>query len=136
MEWDDRRTIPPAKYAGDTRKLDEAGWKKFVTNLNYFFKTKHQYIRGIEDKQIGFYFVKERPVTDDKIRNKLMFFVWDSVFQRDKKPLLELINAYLKILNKPEIKSDDLVTFGDFCVLHNEFVNAILNFDFSKNKGT
>lgn len=131
MDWQENSTIPRAQYGetkGFGRKsvLNEDEWKLFVTNLNLFFKKKHQYIRGIEDKQIGFYFIKERPVTEDKIINKIMFFVWDSVFQRDKKPLLDLINSLLKEQSLPEKKQDELVTFGDFCRLHNEFVNAIL----------
>jgi len=48
-----------------------------------------------------------------------MFFLWDSVFTRDKKPLLELLGKQRK----------DLVTFGDFTKLHNTFVEKIMNFN-------
>ncbi|CCQ69140.1 hypothetical protein CWATWH0402_3768 [Crocosphaera watsonii WH 0402] len=33
-----------------------------------------------------------------------MFFMWDSVFNRDKKPLVNLL----------QVNKDKLVTFGDF----------------------
>jgi 5-methylcytosine-specific restriction endonuclease McrBC GTP-binding regulatory subunit McrB len=32
-------------------------WKSFVGKLNMFIKSNHKYIRGIEDKQIGHYFI-------------------------------------------------------------------------------
>ena len=44
-----------------------------------------------------------------------MFFLWDSVFNRDKEPLVKLL----------EVKRDQLVTFGDFTKLHNEFIAKI-----------
>ena len=46
-----------------------------------------------------------------------MFFIWDSVFSRDKKPLKELL-----VLN-----DDDLVTFGDFSSYVENFIKAINN---------
>ena len=125
VDWDDESKIPEAKYASE---LNETGWKHLVRNLNYFLKSKHEYIRGIEDKQIGFYFIKEwmdgGSVSEESVRNKLMFFVWDSVFQRDKKPLLELINRERD--DDSQLRKSDLVTFGDFCQHHNGFVNALL----------
>ena len=42
-----------------------------------------------------------------------MFFIWDSVFSRDKKPLMELLN------------NNKLVTFGDFSSKVDGFINAI-----------
>ena len=50
-----------------------------------------------------------------------MFFIWDSIFNRDKKPLADLL----------KIDRDKLVTFGDFTQFHNEFVNS-LNIEISK----
>jgi 5-methylcytosine-specific restriction protein B len=127
IDWDEDAEIPNHSY---DKPIDETGWKLLVKSLNTFLKSKHEYIRGIEDKQIGHYFIKEwtndREVSDEFIRNKLMFFVWDSVFQRDKKPLLELINTQRS--EDDQLKKNNLVTFGDFCRHHNEFVNALLNF--------
>ncbi len=114
INWDDSKP-EPATY-GTGGELNAEEWKKLIKNLNEFIKNHHASIRGIEDKQIGYYFIKS-PVTADKIQNKLMFFLWDSVFNRDKKPLVELLG----------VGRDRLVTFGDFTKLHNEFITAIMN---------
>ena len=47
-----------------------------------------------------------------------MFFLWDSVFHRDKKPLVKLL----------KIDKEKLVTFGAFTKLHNEFVDKIMSY--------
>lgn len=115
---DDKNVPPPANYGtAQQDALTEAEWKTFAFKLNDFIRSHHDSIRGIEDKQIGFYFIKERPVTASQIQNKLMFFLWDSVFNRDKRPLAELL----------DVSRDKLVTFGDFTRKHNEFVRTILN---------
>ena len=44
-----------------------------------------------------------------------MFFIWDSVFSRDKKPLLDLLEA----------DKNELVTFGDFALRVKDFIKAI-----------
>jgi 5-methylcytosine-specific restriction endonuclease McrBC GTP-binding regulatory subunit McrB len=96
-------------------------WKKFVGKLNSFIRSNHKYIRGIEDKQIGHWFIKETEITKAIIQNKLMFFIWDSVFSRDKKPLV-------KLLYGDEAKDQDkLVTFGDFAKEVNLFIDKISN---------
>jgi hypothetical protein len=46
-----------------------------------------------------------------------MFFIWDSVFNRDKKPLRELLG-----------NDKELVTFGDFIKYHKEFVEELLDY--------
>lgn len=125
-DWDEDAQIPNAQY---NHPLSEGPWKKLVKSLNSFLKSKHEVIRGIEDKQVGYYFIKSWNkgglVNEDEIQSKLMFFVWDSVFQRDKRPLLELINEVRSEHQK--LTRADLVTFGDFCHYHNEFVNALLS---------
>ena len=115
VNWDDTKPPAPKYCTGGT--LDEDKWKKLIKNLNGFIKSHHTSIRGIEDKQIGYYFIKQ-PVTAEQIQNKLMFFLWDSVFNRDKKPLVDLL----------EVTRDELVTFGDFTKLHNKFITNIMNF--------
>ena len=47
-----------------------------------------------------------------------MFFLWDSVFNRDKRPLVDLL----------EIDRSELITFGDFTKLHNRFIEKIMAF--------
>jgi 5-methylcytosine-specific restriction endonuclease McrBC GTP-binding regulatory subunit McrB len=116
VNWDESE--PPSGIYGKAKNgtLNKEEWLDFIKNLNYFIKSHHASIRGIEDKQIGQYFIKQSPVTAEQIQNKLMFFLWDSVFNRDKKPLVELL----------EINKDDLITFGDFTKLHNSFVEKIM----------
>jgi 5-methylcytosine-specific restriction endonuclease McrBC GTP-binding regulatory subunit McrB len=114
VNWDDSK--PPAPTYGKHGILSEDEWKKLIKNFNGFIKTHHASVRGIEDKQIGYFFIKQ-PVTSEKIQNKLMFFAWDSVFNRDKKPLADLLR----------LKRDQLVTFGDFTRMHNDFVHSLMN---------
>lgn len=94
--------------------MSEEDWRKFVGKLNGFIRSHAKFIRKVEDKQIGYYFIKARngEIAHAEIENKLMFFVWDTVFARDKKPLSELLGA-------------ELVSFGDFANRAEDFVNAI-----------
>ena len=39
-------------------------WSDFIKLLNEFIRGNHRYIRGIEDKQIGKFFIKEFPNED------------------------------------------------------------------------
>jgi 5-methylcytosine-specific restriction protein B len=93
-------------------------WEGFVKKLNLFIKSKHKYIRGIEDKQIGKYFVKDDAVSKAIVQSKVMFFLWDNVFARDKKPLEDLLFE----------GSRELVTFGDFAKEVDLFVAKIKNY--------
>lgn len=95
-------------------------WISFVNRLNDFFIDNHKVIRKIEDKQIGYFFINEGEINIDHIKSKLMFFVWDSVFHTDKKPLAKLLG----ITNEKE-----LVTFGQFTQSENvlKFLQNIYN---------
>lgn len=95
----------------------EQEWIAFIIKLNEFIKSNYNYIRGIEDKQIGKYFIKTHDGKIDYavIQSKLMFFIWDSVFNRDKKPLADLLG----------VSKDELVTFGDFALKVKAFIKAI-----------
>lgn len=101
----------------------EKEWLNFVEKLNGFIKSNHNFIRGIEDKQIGRYFIRveNHQISYAIIQSKLMFFIWDSVFSRDKKPLIQLL--YGKE-NYEQFKNE-LVTFGDFALKVKEFIKAI-----------
>ncbi|BAY61195.1 putative endonuclease [Calothrix brevissima NIES-22] len=117
INWD-KSVPPPGTYGGAKNgTFNKEEWLSFIRKLNIFIKKYHAFIRGIEDKQVGEYFIKERPVTAENIQNKLMFFLWDSVFHRDKRPLVELLG----------VTRDELVTFGDFTKRHNSFVEKIIN---------
>jgi 5-methylcytosine-specific restriction enzyme B len=94
-------------------------WKDLVKQFNDFIKKNHNSVRSgrIEDMQIGYRFINTGTVTENQIKNKLMFFIWDSVFNRDKKPLRELLG-----------NDKELVTFGDFIKYHQEFVTNLLKY--------
>jgi 5-methylcytosine-specific restriction endonuclease McrBC GTP-binding regulatory subunit McrB len=101
----------------------ENEWKTFVSKLNEFIKSNHKFIRGIEDKQIGYYFIKfdeYEKIQKSSVKNKLMFFLWDSVFNRDKKPLVKLLFD--------ENSKKELITFGDFVREVDLFITKINNF--------
>lgn len=102
---------------------EEKDWISFCSQLNQFIKENSRHIRKVEDKLIGNFFLKE-PYTIDKVQSKLMFFLWDSVFSHDKKPIEELLN-----LSKEPEKNVDLVTFGDFANEVKDFIKGIKNID-------
>lgn len=102
---------------------NESEWVGFVGKLNEFIRSNHRYIRGIEDKQIGKYFIKGYPISKASIQSKLMFFLWDSVFSRDKKPLSNLL--YPSDVDQ----SNKLVTFGDFAKQVDVFIEKIKKYN-------
>jgi 5-methylcytosine-specific restriction enzyme B len=116
--------IEASKAAVDHIEMnDKKGkWSDFVDKLNAFFVENHRVVRKIEDKQIGYFFIKANEtkiITQKQIKNKLMFFVWDSVFTTDKKPLAKLL----------ELKNEqELVTFGQFTTDDNveKFIDNII----------
>ncbi|GEO07023.1 hypothetical protein AAE02nite_46870 [Adhaeribacter aerolatus] len=94
----------------------EFNWADFVDNLNFFIRSKYREVRKIEDKQIGYFFINEDKVTEEHIKNKLLFFIWDSVFSNNKKPLYELL----------EIHESELVTFGQLALQAKKFVEKVM----------
>jgi 5-methylcytosine-specific restriction endonuclease McrBC GTP-binding regulatory subunit McrB len=118
-EWEfidiDSKSICAEGIAFENREQ----WINFIGKLNGFIKGNHKYIRGIEDKQIGHFFIKDEQLKKATIQNKLMFFLWDSVFNRDKKPLINLLYG------EDKKHHDELITFGDFAKQVDEFINAI-----------
>ena len=98
-------------------------WSDFVINLNDFIKFNHQSIRRIEDKQIGWWFLKPKnnnKIEEEAIKNKLMFYLWDSVFSKDRRPLAEL-------LTKACGSQVELITYSDFVALSKDFVSGIID---------
>lgn len=116
-------TSDEQKQKQSGRKLEDGfSWDEFVDNLNAFIKKYGERIRKIEDKQIGYYFIKGEIIRHEAVRNKLMFFLWDSIFNNDKKPIRELLGS-----DKP------LVTFGDFIKQYTSFIEAIKTKSFMKD---
>ncbi len=97
-------------------------WFSFVNKLNDFIKVNHQVIRRIEDKQIGVWFLKpdNNQVTKESIENKLMFYLWDSVFPRDRRPLENLLSN--------TDRQSKLIIYSDFIALSDNFVDAIISY--------
>jgi 5-methylcytosine-specific restriction endonuclease McrBC GTP-binding regulatory subunit McrB len=97
-------------------------WYLVIIGVNEFIKSCHHSIRKIEDKQIGWWFIipdriwENNPnrfpyrcvITFQQVSDKLMFYLWDSVFARDKKPLIKLIEDKL---NESNVK---LITYANF----------------------
>jgi 5-methylcytosine-specific restriction protein B len=98
---------------------DKGEWCSFVDKLNYFIRSNYKLIRKIEDKQLGYRFINNPTISESDIKNKLMFFIWDSVFSNNKKPLIDLLG----------IAESELVTFGQFTKKEQveNFVTQILN---------
>jgi 5-methylcytosine-specific restriction endonuclease McrBC GTP-binding regulatory subunit McrB len=95
-------------------------WKEFVNCLNAFIRRNHRHVRKVEDKQIGHYFVtggENGAIEKMQVQNKVMFFLWDSVFDSSREPLADCL----------DIPEEELVTFGDFAERVDEFTEAILN---------
>jgi len=121
-EWEfvdvDSGTLPKESIVIKGNDYEVENWITFVRELNKFIKKNHQFIRNIEDKQIGYWFIKPVenggiPIND--IQNKLMFFLWDNVFSRNKQPLFELL----------ELDNNSLITFGDFQKQVDKFIEKV-----------
>ena len=100
-------------------------WCTFVDRLNNFIKSNYDKIRKIEDKQVGYRFINETDITEEKMKNKLMFFVWDSVFTNNKEPLIKLLFSDMSAESKRK-----LVTFGDFSKMTELFISKIMSNSF------
>lgn len=113
----------PYPISIQTLELEERklSWPRCIVGLNEFIKSNYKTVKRIEDKQIGWWFVKPESgkISLAKIEDKLMFYLWDNVFSRDKKPL-ELM---LSKATNDEIK---LVTFADF-IRETEFLIIYLH---------
>lgn len=106
------RRIPPKILIlplslSDNTTLD---WYRCIVGVNEFIKLHHQSIRRIEDKQIGWWFIKPNgcQLTLEDVQDKLMFYLWDGVFTRNKQLLAKVIEEKL---NK---KNVILATYADF----------------------
>ena len=97
-------------------------WLYYIVGINELIKSNHQVIRRIEDKQIGWWFIKPEngKVDLDQVKDKLMFYLWDSVFSRDKRPL----EQFLSTPNQPSVK---LTGYSDFIELTEEFMMEVYN---------
>jgi len=58
VNWDDSNPLPGGYGKAKNGTLDDKEWLDFINRINIFIKSYHASIRGIEDKQIGKYFIK------------------------------------------------------------------------------
>ncbi|WP_434581521.1 AAA family ATPase [Sulfurimonas sp. NW15] len=110
--------------------LKISDWDVSYKNINDFILENDKYVRKVEDKLIGKWFLKENERDLKSVQNKLMFFLWDTVFQRDKTPLEELLNKGIKEEDKVTLK-----TFGDFADHVGDFLKKRnINYDTAQQK--
>ena len=94
-------------------------WPYCIFGINQLIKSNHQVIRRIEDKQIGWWFIKPQDdkVDLEQVKDKLMFYLWDSVFARDKRPIEEFLSDSDKAVK--------LTAYSDFLDLMQEFMRKV-----------
>lgn len=117
-------TIAWEQFEKDEEILEMLGkikWWEIVVGLNDFIKDNYKNIRRIEDKQIGWWFLKpeDNKISQEAIENKLMFYLWDSVFSKNRRVLEDFLS------DTPE-KKVRLITFGDFVDHSYEFVSELI----------
>ena len=98
---------------------DEGLWSHYIVGINEFIKQNCQVIRRIEDKQIGWWFIKpeEGKIDLSQVQDKLMFYLWDSVFARDKRPLEQFLSS--------ETRSVKLALYSDFLDFTLQFMEKV-----------
>ncbi|MBE9222613.1 hypothetical protein IQ215_07870 [Cyanobacterium stanieri LEGE 03274] len=108
-------------------------WLFYIVGINELIKSNHQTIRRIEDKLIGCWFIKpeNEKVKLQQVKDKLMFYLWDNVFARDKRPLETFLGD----------KSDEtntlvtLALFSDFLKYTEKFLDKVLALGKEQYKG-
>jgi len=98
---------------------EKGTWLYYIVGINELIKSNHQVIRRIEDKQIGWWFIKPEngKVDLDQVKDKLMFYLWDSVFARDKRPLEQFLSTPNKTIK--------LTAYSDFLSLMEGFLGKV-----------
>jgi hypothetical protein len=104
-------------------------WSHYIVGINEFIKLNCQGMRRIEDKQIGWWFIKpdENKVELHQVKDKLMFYLWDSVFVRDKRPLEQFLST--------ENRSVKLTLYSDFIDLTEEFLEKVYELGVEQYEG-
>jgi 5-methylcytosine-specific restriction endonuclease McrBC GTP-binding regulatory subunit McrB len=95
----------------------ETTWEVLRKAINGFLLENCASVRRIEDKQLGLWFIKAKSgvIAHEDIQFKLMHYLWDNVFARDKKPLYDKLG----------LSKDKLVTFGQFSEKCDDFLAKI-----------
>jgi 5-methylcytosine-specific restriction endonuclease McrBC GTP-binding regulatory subunit McrB len=95
---------------------DREEWSQFVNRLNDFIRDNSDHVRKVEDRLVGHWYIdaEGRPITYAEIQNKVMFFLWDSVFETSREPLSDILDL-----------NHRLHTFGEFAEHVQLFVRRI-----------
>lgn len=109
-------------------------WEVLRKAINSFMLKNSKSVRRIEDKQLGLWFIKAKlnadktksEIAHDDIQFKLMHFLWDNVFARDKTPLSELVYPDNEAARKNNGEVKELVTFGDFVKESDQFITQVI----------
>ena len=128
--WDWEYVDAPAKNAEVPESIKDVvivwegetcQWSDFVIELNEFIKSNNQTIRRIEEKQIGWWFLKSENsiIRKQAIENKLLFYLWDSVFSKNKLPLERL-------LSDNSAEEVNLITFADLVRWSDVFIKGLI----------
>lgn len=109
---------------------DKNFWCFYIIGINELIKSNYQTIRRIEDKMIGWWFIKPEKdkIELQQVKDKLMFYLWDSVFARDKKPLESFLSD-----DKDSIVK--LALYSDFLNLTEVFLDKVLLLGKTQYKG-
>ena len=73
---------------------DTLRWVDCVIGINSIMLSHCKTVKRIEDKLIGWWFVQPEEdgyIHMSKVESKLLFFLWDGVFNRDKKTLAKIV---------------------------------------------
>jgi hypothetical protein len=88
-------------------------WVNLRNDINKFMRNNANYIRGLEDKLIGKCFLKG-PITCEKIINKLLFYLWDTVFEGNRELAEELLKEICNKDSEGDQNKYEIITFEDF----------------------
>lgn len=92
--------------AGAIRGISEKQYPNLIGNPEELADKLIRYLDTLNAKEL----IGEPKITHDKVKNKLMFFLWDNVFSRDREPLERLINPAKKLRTFGEFASEQNVT--------------------------
>lgn len=109
-------------FSDELNKYVRAFWSEIRQQVHTLMRDNSRAIHKIEDKLFGEFFLKEHERDFYSFRGRLMFFLWDSVFDRSKKPLREFLG----------LEERDLQTFGDFTNHADKFLNNLIEKYYSK----
>ncbi|MGK7927335.1 MAG: AAA family ATPase [Spirulina sp.] len=108
----------PENMRAKTVKINdelEINWIDCIVGLNHLIASNLKSKR-VEDKQVGLYFIQPEKDKNEiplrQIQDKLMFYLWDSVFSRDRRALEKIISeANQSIGNSSDVSFS---TYTDF----------------------